>query len=491
MPQPAIEPAVAAARILVVDDDAIVADSLSEFLQRDGYNTLTAGDGHEALTLLRDAAGGKHARGSAPPINLVIADINMPRMGGIELLRQIRKAHPSIVVIVITGYGTIESAVEAVKLGAFEYLTKPIVDAELRGTIEKALRQQALLAENATLKSRLAGRVGPGDAVIGHDRRIQRVYELIDAVAPTRSTLLIQGESGTGKTMVARALHDQSPRRDKPFVTFACGSIPETLLESELFGHVKGAFTGADTDKPGKLRAAEAGTLFIDEINSATPALQLKLLRVLQDKQYEPLGGHTTFKADVRFVLATNESLDKLVKEGKFREDLYYRINVVAVQMPALRERGGDIPGLADHFLYKYCRETGKVVTSINDEAMAALMRYRWPGNVRELENAVERAVVLARRPVIQVEDLPDPVQFQTPEGEPGFRERRRASWGLGSDWKPKPLDEALREPEKQIILAALRHNKWNRQKTSADLDINRTTLYKKIKDYGLEELEA
>jgi DNA-binding NtrC family response regulator len=489
MPHLVTETAVAAARILIVDDDAIVAESLADFLRRDGHNTLTAGDGHEALSLLREAAAAS-GRAKSPGINLVIADINMPRMGGLELLRQVRKSFPSVVVIVITGYGTIESAVEAVKLGAFEYLTKPIVDAELRTTIDKALRQQALLAENAVLKSRLAGR-GEADPIIGHDRRIQRVYDLIEAVAPTRSTLLVMGESGTGKTMVARAVHDQSPRREKPFVTFACGSIPETLLESELFGHVKGAFTGADTDKPGKLRAAEGGTLFIDEINSATPALQLKLLRVLQEKQYEPLGGHTTMKADVRFVLASNEPLEKLVKEGKFREDLYYRINVVSVLMPPLRERSGDIPGLADHFLHKYCRETGKVVTSIDEAALGALIRYRWPGNVRELENAIERSVVLARRPVIHLDDLPDPVQFQTPDGEPGFRERRRSSWGLGSDWKPRPLEEALREPEKQVILAALRFNKWNRQKTAADLDINRTTLYKKIKEYNLEELEG
>ncbi len=472
-------------RILIVDDDSMVADALSEFLQRAGYPTATAADGHEALSMLRDN-GSRDAAGT--PIGLILADLNMPRIGGIELLRQVRKNHPSVVVIAMTGYGTIESAVEAVKLGAFDYLTKPIVDAELKTAVDKALRQQALMAENLSLKN-LLGTRGGLERIVGHDRRMERVFELVESVAPTRTTLLVLGESGTGKTMVARAVHDLSPRKEKPFVTFACGSIPETLLESELFGHVKGAFTGADSDKPGKLRAAEGGTLFIDEINSATPALQLKLLRVLQERQFEPVGSQTTLKADVRFVLATNQPLDKLVAAGTFREDLYYRINVVSVQMPSLRERATDIPALTEHFLHKYCRETGKVVTGVGEEAMASLLRYRWPGNVRELENVIERAVVLARRPVVQLEDLPDPVQYQKPGGEPGFKERRNGSWGLGADWKPQPLEKAMREPEKQIILAALRHHKWNRQKTAADLDINRTTLYKKIKDYGLEEL--
>jgi DNA-binding NtrC family response regulator len=473
------------ARILIVDDDPIIAESLADFLHRAGHDVATAGDGHEALSLLRDAA-----TSPAGPFSLVITDMNMPRMTGVELLKQIRKLHPAIVVIVVTGYGSIESAVEAVKRGAFDYVTKPIIDHELAALIEKALRQQALLAENHHLRTKLHGRSGL-DCIIGHDYRMQKVYDLIDAVAPSRSTVLIGGESGTGKSMVARAIHDLSPRHDKPLITFACGSIPETLLESELFGHVKGAFTGADTDKIGKLRAAEGGTLFIDEINSATPALQLKLLRVLQEKQFEPVGSHQTVKADVRFVLATNEPLDKLVKEGRFREDLFYRINVVCVHMPPLRERAGDIPILADHFLLHYCHETGKVVTGFSEQVTQAMVRYRWPGNVRELENAIERAVVLARRPIIELNDLPESIAFQSADGQPGFVERRRNPWGLGTGGKPRPLAKALEDPEKQIILAALKFHGWNRQKTAADLDINRTTLYKKIKQYGLEELGA
>ncbi len=472
------------ARILIVDDDPIVADSLGELLQRKQYVTATACDGNEALMVLSGAP-------ADAPFNLVIADINMPRMDGTELLKRIRRNHPSVVVIVITGYGTIESAVEAVKLGAFEYLTKPIVDEEIILTVDKALRQQMLLAENAQLKDQLSRRCGMGN-MVGGDHRMQKVFDLVEAVAESRTTVLITGESGTGKSMIAQTVHDRSPRQDKPFVTMACGSIPETLLESELFGHVKGAFTGADSDKPGKLRAAEGGTLFIDEINSATPTLQLKLLRVLQERQFEPVGSHETHKADVRFVLASNQPLDQMVKAGKFREDLYYRINVVNVELPPLRHREGDITRLAEHFLQQHCRETGKVITGFNDEVLQLLRRYQWPGNVRELENAIERGVVLSRKPQLDADVLPETIRYQQPDGSPGFVERRRNPGGwVPANWTPQPLREALEEPEKRIILAALQANDWNRQKTAEILDINRTTLYKKIKQYGLEELAA
>ncbi len=479
MEKPAEAPRIA--RVLIVDDDPIVAESLAEALQQEGYRSATAGDGNEALSLMREAA--------ADPFNLVVTDMNMPRLGGVGLLKQIRKYYESTVVIVVTGYGTIESAVEAVKLGAFEYLTKPIVDKELSEVVCRALRQQALLAENAALKGNLSEKWGMGN-MVGADYRMQKVFDLVETVAESRTTVLIGGESGTGKSMVARALHERSPRKAAPFITFACGSIPETLLESELFGHSKGAFTGADSDKPGKLRASDGGTLFIDEINSATPALQLKLLRVLQEKQFEPVGSHETVKVDVRFVLASNEPLDELVKQGKFREDLYYRINVVKVSLPPLRERSGDIARLSEHFLHKYCDETGKVITGLTEQAMDALRRYRWPGNVRELENAMERAVVLSHGNVIGLDELPETIQFQTPDGRPGFVERRRNPWWTrGGKWTPQPLHEAIKEPEKLIILAALQANDWNRQKTAEVLDINRTTLYKKIKQYDLEEL--
>jgi DNA-binding NtrC family response regulator len=469
-------------RVLVVDDDPIVADSLAEFIRGEGGAAATAQDGGEALAVLRDAR---------PPFQLVLADMNMPRMDGMALLKQVRRRHPDVAVVVITGYGTIESAVEAVQQGAFDYLTKPIVDEEIRETIARALEQRVLRGTSTPESDdRPAGRLN--GQVIGRDYRMQKVFDLVEAVADSRTTVLITGESGTGKSMVARAIHQQSSRAEKPFVTMACGSIPETLLESELFGHVKGAFTGADRDKQGKLLAAHEGTLFLDEINSATPALQLKLLRVLQEKQFEPVGSSETVSVDVRFVLASNASLEALVREGQFREDLYYRINVVNLELPPLRQRESDIPLLVEHFLEKYSRETGRTVTGVDEEVMRLLRRYTWPGNVRELENAIERAVVLSSAPVIDAEVLPEKVRHQQPDGQPGFREKRRNPQGLLPDrWTPQPLREALKEPEKRIILAALQANDWNRQKTAEVLDINRTTLYKKIKQYDLETLAA
>lgn len=502
-------------RILIVDDDPIVAESLAEFLSHEGFNTATAGDGNEALAVL-DSHGPQLALAStddeesdeaANPTGsfaIVITDMNMPRCDGLELLKKLRKACPSVVPIMITGFGKIESAVEAIKLGAAEYLTKPIVDDELRIAINKALRQHALLAENQTLRASLSERFGLGN-LVGADFRMQKVYDLVEAVAESKTTVLIEGESGTGKTMVAKAIHAKSPRKAGPFVTFSCGSIPETLLESELFGHVKGAFTGADHDKPGRCLAANGGTLFIDEINSATPALQLKLLRVLQEKQFEPIGSTKTVHVDVRFVLATNQLLPELVKAGRFREDLFYRINVVNIAMPPLRQRTGDIPSLAQHFLAKYCKEVGKTITGFTEQAMVALRGYEFPGNVRELENAVERAVVLTRRPVIDVNDLPDSIrssfegagtrtssaraldsQTTKPDASAGFIQIPALTGG----WHPTALEEALIEPERQIIKAALEANNWNRQTTAAQLNINRTTLYKKIKQFGLDNGE-
>jgi DNA-binding NtrC family response regulator len=499
----------AAPRILIVDDDPIVAESLADFLHREGFATATAGDGAEALSLLDQAAalppandddgdndnghGNGHNNGNGngknAPFGLVITDLNMPRRDGLELLRAIRKRHQSVVAIVITGYGKIESAVEAIKLGAADYLTKPVVDDELRLAVNKALRQHALIAENQTLRSQLTQRFGI-ENIVGSDHRMQKVYDLIEAVAESKTTVMIEGESGTGKSMVARAIHTRSDRRAGPFVTFACGSIPETLLESELFGHSKGAFTGADHDKGGKILAADGGTLFIDEINSATPALQLKLLRVLQEKQFEPVGSAQTVHVDVRFVLATNQPLRPLVDSGTFREDLYYRINVVNIALPPLRQRGSDVPLLAEHFLAKYGKEMKRTFTGFTDEALTALRRYPWPGNVRELENAVERAVVLSRRPVIELSDLPETVRGETPGSSPGSNggNGSTAATGVMEPWTPMPLEQALRDPEKRILLTALEANQWNRQETARQLDINRTTLYKKIKLYGLDE---
>jgi DNA-binding NtrC family response regulator len=489
MPEPA--------RILIVDDDPIVADSLADFLGREGYATATACDGKEALTMLEIDAD-THPGGG---FGILIADMNMPRCDGMELLKGVRKNHESVVPIVVTGFGKIDSAVEAVRLGAVDYLTKPVVDDELRLAVNKAVNQHTLVHENKSLKTQLSERFGMGN-LIGNDYRMQKVYDLVEAVAESKTTVLVTGESGTGKSMVGRAIHTMSPRSGGPFITFACGSIPETLLESELFGHVKGAFTGADTDKPGKCLAADGGTLLIDEINSATPALQLKLLRVLQEKAFEPVGSTKTIHVDVRFVLATNQSLAEMVESGQFREDLYYRINVVNIAMPPLRDRTGDVPVLAEHFLEKHCKELGRQ-RKFSDEAVEALRVYTWPGNVRELENAVERAVVLSKANEILLTDLPDPIIAAThpgsvpgSPGSPGASSNGINPSGTGpaiipalaGGWNPMPLSAALQEPERRIIIAALQANGWNRQETARQLDINRSTLYKKIKQYHLDE---
>jgi len=480
-------------RILIVDDDPIVADSLADFLTKEGYDTTTACDGKEALSILDDDAASPNASG----FGILIADMNMPRCDGMELLRNVRKKHESIAPIIVTGFGKIDSAVEAVRLGAVDYLTKPVVDDELKLAVSKAVNQHTLVHENKSLKTQLSERFGMAN-LVGQDYKMQKVYDLVETVAESKTTVLVTGESGTGKSMVGRAIHTMSPRAGGPFVTFACGSIPETLLESELFGHVKGAFTGADHDKPGKILAADGGTLFIDEINSATPALQLKLLRVLQEKAFEPVGSTQTLNVDVRFVLATNQSLQQMVEDGMFREDLYYRINVVSIGMPSLRDRLGDVPLLAEHFLEKHCKELGRKRV-FNDETEEALRTYTWPGNVRELENAVERAVVLSKDSEITLQDLPDPIIAAANPGLSLVGGPADVSPGpslgpgggipaLQGGWNPMPLNDALQEPERRILLAALRANEWNRQETARQLDINRSTLYKKIKQYRLDE---
>jgi transcriptional regulator with PAS, ATPase and Fis domain len=319
-----------------------------------------------------------------------------------------------------------------------------------------------------------------------------KIFDLVEAVADSRTTVLMTGESGTGKSLIARAIHHRSPRRQKPFVEVSCGSIPETLLESELFGHVKGSFTGATFDKQGRFLAADGGTIFLDEINSASPAFQVKLLRVLQERKFEPVGSNTTLSVDTRVVLATNQDLAKLVEQNLFRQDLYYRINVVNILLPPLRQRLGDIPLLSEAFLKKLTLDMHRKVAGFTPDAMDIMCRYHWPGNVRELENAIERAVVLTKRPLITPDDLPqqvlDAVQrngASSPPSPAGPGESAHAN--PFEPWKPTPLKQAIEGPEKQILLAALKANQWNRQLTAEQLGINRTTLYKKMKRYGMD----
>lgn len=482
-------------RVLIVDDDPITAESLADYLSEEGYDTATAFNGSEAAGALAAAEQPAGAGEPARPFALVICDVSMPVMGGVELLKRVVKEHPATMVLMLTGYGSIEAAVEAVRLGAVDYLTKPVVEGELKVALQRALRQQALAAENRALKSRLEERCGL-DRIVGSDPRMLKIYDLIRAVAPSKTTVLMTGESGTGKSMIAQSIHHLSPRKDRPFVQLSCGSIPETLLESELFGHVKGAFTGAYADKVGRFLAADGGTIFLDEINSASPAMQLKLLRVLQERRFEPVGSTQTVEVDVRVVLATNKPLEDLVARGEFRQDLYYRINVVTIELPPLRERVSDIPLLAAHFLQQQGAAVGRTFTGFAPDALDALRRYPFPGNVRELENIVERAAVLSRSPTISAADLPEHVVDGTRAGARGPGALRLVG-GDGAPisgqtdqqaaWSPRPLEDALREPERLIILRALRANNWNRQKTADDLRINRTTLYKKMKLLGIE----
>lgn len=450
--------------ILVVDDDSIILDSIAELLKLEGYKVSTASSADQAL-----------ARLAEHPYQLVLTDVNMPTVSGLELLRKIRAKHPETVVVLITGYGTIESAVESIKSGAYHYVTKPIIDEEIKVIVARALEQHRLLSENQELREQLGLKLS-FDNIIGQDYKMKKLFELVKIVADTDTTILITGESGTGKTLLARALHHNSHRHEGPFIEVNCGALPDTLLESELFGHVRGAFTGAIAEKAGKFEAADTGTIFLDEISNASPALQVKLLRVIQDHTFEKVGGNKTQKVDVRFILATNKSLEKEVENGLFREDLYYRIHVMPLHLPPLRERLGDIDLLCDHFLRVYCSRMGKDLAAFSERAKLSMQTYRWPGNVRELENAIERAVVLCRDSAIDLEDLPDPL-----------RASAGASTGMSEDGKILPLKRALEDPERAIIERTLRACQWNRQKAAALLEINRTTLYMKMKKYGLE----
>ncbi|MBI3932208.1 MAG: sigma-54-dependent Fis family transcriptional regulator [Acidobacteria bacterium] len=383
-------------RILVVDDEPSMRELLGIMLRREGYEVVAA----ESRAMAAAALAGA-------PADMVITDIKLPDGDGIEILRHVKAASPETVVIVMTAYGTTQTAVAALKLGAHDYLTKPFDVEELKIVVRGALEKRQLEEENILLKAEFRSRHGL-DRIVGVSPPMRAVFDVVRSVAPTASTILITGESGTGKELVAKAIHALSPRRDAPFVSINCGALPENLLESELFGHVKGAFTDAHQNKKGLFEAAHRGTLFLDEVGETSPAMQVKLLRSLQDRKIRRVGGTAEVEVDVRLVAATNRPLESLVRERRFREDLYYRLNVIPIRIPPLRERREDIPLLTEHFLGRFSEEMGKSVTRISSEAMGKLQAYSWPGNVRELENVVERAVALEITPTVLVERLPE-----------------------------------------------------------------------------------
>jgi DNA-binding NtrC family response regulator len=445
-------------RILVVDDEEIVRESLLAWFKEDGYEVNTAENADAALRLFEK---GKYS--------LILLDIKMPGMSGMDLLVKLKEYDPDTIIILITAYASVSSAVKALKSGAYDYITKPIDPDELSHIVEKALYQKNLEVENVKLKESIDEIARP-DNLIGESHQMKEIYNLIHTVAQTDTTVLILGESGTGKELVAKAIHLNSKRKYFPLVTVNCGALPESLLESELFGHEKGAFTGAHYRRKGKFEMANGGTIFLDEIGTISNKVQVELLRVIETKQFTRVGGSETISSDFRVIAATNEHLEELVKEGKFREDLYYRLNVFNIHIPPLRERVDDIPLLAEYFLKKYTTSMNKKITGISQEAMNFMLRYKWPGNVRELENAIERAVVICRTDKIQLEDLP-------------FKVSNNALYN-------EVEDKSLSEVEKRHIALVLKENNWNISKSAEDLKIDRVTLYNKIKKYGLRKPE-
>jgi two-component system response regulator HydG len=387
-------------RVLVVDDDKVVLRAASEILQRVGYSVVAVDDAVEALAAMKD-----------PSIDVACLDIKMPNLSGMDLLRALKKERPDVEVIMMTAFATVETAVAAVKAGAYDYLTKPFENIDVLSlAVGRALEKKSLRDRTRVLEEALVAR-SSFENLVGQSPQMRAVFDLVETVAFTDATVLIQGESGTGKELVARAIHFRSPRKDKPFIAVNCSALTESLLESELFGHVKGSFTGATSNKKGLFEAADGGTIFLDEIGDISPAMQVRLLRVLQEGEVRPVGSNENVKVDVRVIAATNVNLARAREQGKFREDLFYRLNVITIDLPPLRDRPEDIPLLAQHFLERFRQKTGKAVKGFSKAATEALTCARWTGNVRELENAIERAVVLTSGPVIELEDLPPEVR--------------------------------------------------------------------------------
>jgi DNA-binding NtrC family response regulator len=446
-------------RILVVDDEKIIRDGSSRILAKEGYEVITAGSGEEALE-----------RYDREPFDLILLDVKMPGMGGIETLRKLKEIDPGLTVLIVTGYPSTETAVKAIKLGAYDYVTKPFTPDVLRVAVNRALERKTLLNENQHLRQQLKTK-DEVDTIIGQSESMRNIYELVRRTAPTDSTVLITGESGTGKELVARAIHNYSLREEGEFVTVDCSSLVETLLESELFGHVKGSFTGAIQAKYGSFELANGGTFFFDEIGNLSLDIQAKLLRAIQEKEIKPVGGEKSIKVDVRIIAATNQDLRQAIAKKSFREDLYYRLNVVPIHISPLRERKEDIPQLVNHFLKKYNRKRAVPVTRVEPETMKLLMSNHWPGNVRELENSIERALILEDGEVL----LPGSFPWMA-----GKRQMRT----LAGSSKVYSLEEL----EKQHIGRVLKETDGHRGKAANLLGIDRKTLYQKIKKYGLDE---
>jgi len=455
----------ARARILVVDDERSMQEFLEIFLRGEGYEVATAGDVASARAMLE-----------SDDFDVVISDIQMPGGSGLELLHAARDASPDAIVIMITAYASTETAIAAMKEGAYDYLTKPFRVDEIRLVVEKALEKKTLAQENRRLRTELRAR-SRSRRVIGSSAAMQRVFELVSQVADSRANVLVTGESGTGKEMVARAIHEIGERREGPFITVNCAAIPENLIESELFGHVRGAFTGALHNKEGLFELANGGTLFLDEVGDLPLPLQVKVLRAIQEKTFRRVGGTHDQQVDVRIVAATNRQLAAEVAEGRFREDLYYRLNVIEIPLPALRERRDDVALLVDHFVEKYARELGKDVKGLSDDALARLTAYRFPGNVRELENVIERAVALTRGPVIEVESLPRSVL-----------EREEPASAARIPQDGVDLDKMMEDYERSLILEALRPAGGVKKKAARLLGISFRSLRYRLEKLGIDD---
>ena len=438
--------------LLVVDDEPIVRESLSKWFHEEGYEVGTADSATEALTRLAERRW-----------DLALVDIKMPGTDGIELQRRFKEIDPDLIVIIMTGYASVDTAVQALKNGAYDYVTKPFDPDDIAHAVRNALSHRRTQEEVVRLKETVSAVVRPPD-LVGQSGAMQKVFHAIETVGPTEATVLITGESGTGKELVARAIHHASPRRYNPMVAIHCGALTETLLESELFGHEKGAFTGAQYRKKGKFEIAEGGTVFLDEIGDISLKTQTDLLRVLQEREITRVGGNRPIKADFRCVAATNKNLETLIEEGKFRPDLFYRLNVFRIELPPLRDRREDIPSLVDHFMRKFAMAMNKKITRVAPTAMMLLQQYPWPGNVRELENAVERAMVVAEEPELTDQDFT--LKLHTTEGEA----------------------RTLEEIEKAHILRVLEEAGGNKTRAAAILDIDRVTLHNKLKKYGYKK---